>query len=277
MLQCTVDHTKARSRWLLNLRKKFVYALVLSLGLSATAQTPAVIGPLSHIQAPSGAHRIPEKQTYVYTAEWRLWTAGTITLRVENAGNRRHVIGTADSAGVVALLYRVHDRFESWFDTHTFCSQQVNKHIEEGLRRKESNIRFDYPRRRALLNETDLKKNQSKYAEEEIPGCVTDVLSGVYYVGSLPLQNGSTYIFPVNDGGKTVDVRANVEGREQVKTEAGTFSTIRVGGEANAGPLKDRGRAWVWYTDDAQHLPVQMRARLFWGTLTLKLQRVERQ
>jgi hypothetical protein len=33
---------------------------------------------------------------------------------------------------------------------------------------------------------------------------------------------------------------------------------------------------WVWYTDDAAHIPVQMRARLFWGTLTFRLNRIER-
>ena len=32
-----------------------------------------------------------------------------------------------------------------------------------------------------------------------------------------------------------------------------------------------QGRIWIWYTDDDQHLPVQMRAKLFWGTLTVYL------
>jgi hypothetical protein len=90
------------------------------------------------------------------------------------------------------------------------------------------------------------------------------------------LQNGATYTFPLNDGGKTVDVTARVEAREQVKTEAGTFPTVRVQPEASSGVLKDRGRVWIWYSDDAAHIPVQMRARMFWGTLTFRLQRIER-
>ena len=90
-------------------------------------------------------------------------------------------------------------------------------------------------------------------------------------LASLPLQQGATYSFPLNDGGKTVTVQAHVEGKEQVKTPAGTFQTIRVGPEGDYGILKNRGRIWIWYTDDAQHLPVQMRAKLFWGTLTVYL------
>jgi hypothetical protein len=106
---------------------------------------------------------------------------------------------------------------------------------------------------------------------------VTDVLSGIFYVASLPLQVGSSTVFPLNDGGKTVDVRLTVEGREQIKTDAGTFNTLRVRPEASSGLLKDRGKMWIWYTDDAQRIPVQMQARLFLGTLTMKLQRIERQ
>ncbi len=100
---------------------------------------------------------------------------------------------------------------------------------------------------------------------------MTDVVSGVFYVASLPLQPGANYTFPLNDGGKTVTVQAHVEGKEQIKTPAGTFQTIRVGPEGDSGMLKNRGRIWIWYTDDDRHLPVQMRAKLFWGTLTIYL------
>ena len=73
-----------------------------------------------------------------------------------------------------------------------------------------------------------------------------------------------------------MNVRAHVEAREQVKTPAGTFNTIRVSPEAASGVLKERGRVWIWYSDDARHIPVQMRARMFWGTLTFSLLRTEK-
>jgi hypothetical protein len=249
----------------------------------ATAQTPHVrptgdmIGPLARIQPAPPNHLFPNGTTFVYGAEWRIWNAGTVTLRTETVAHEQHVTGTADAAGFVALLYTVRDRFEARFNSRTFCSSQIFKHTEEGLRKRDTQITFDYARRKSVLDETNLKTRQKKRAEEEIPGCVTDVLSAIYYVGSLPLQVGSTYIFPLNDGGKTADVRLTVEGREQIKTDAGTFSTLRVRPEASAGVLKDNVKVWLWYTDDAQRTPVQMRARMFWGTLTLKLQRVQKQ
>jgi hypothetical protein len=235
-----------------------------------------VIGPLQHIQPPSSSHRYPNGITYVYEAEWRLWNAGTTTLHLEPDGDHQRVSATADSGGVVALLYGVHDRFEADFNPRTFCSQRIYKHTEEGFHKKDTNIRFDYARRKAVLDERNLKSNDTKHAEEEIPVCVTDVLSGIYYVASLPLQVGQTYFFPVNDGGKTMNVKATVEAKEEVKTGAGTFQTVRVHPEADSGTLRQRGNVWAWYSDDAAHIPVQMRARAFWGTLTFKLVRVEK-
>jgi hypothetical protein len=63
--------------------------------------------------------------------------------------------------------------------------------------------------------------------------------------------------------------------REEIKTAAGTFQTIRVQPTAESGVVKNKGEIWIWYSDDARHLPVQMRARLFWGTLTMRLSSID--
>jgi Protein of unknown function (DUF3108) len=237
----------------------------------------AMISAESHVRPAPENYRFPNGTTYVYDAEWRLWRAGTVTLKIEAAGAQQRVVGTAESTGFVALLYRVHDRFQSLFDARSFCSASLSKHTEEGFRRRDTLIQFDYARRKAVLDEKNLKSGEAKHTENDIPGCVSDVLSGIYYAASLPLQSGTRVTFPLNDGGKTVDVKLHVLGREQVKTDAGTFQTIKVEPEASEGMLKTRGRIWIWYTDDASRIPVQMRARMFWGTLNLKLQRVEKQ
>ena len=107
-------------------------------------------------------------------------------------------------------------------------------------------------------------------------------------LASFKLSTGDSLVTRENSLRRTV-VMCNVKGRDigsfvrdaqqavalQVKTPAGTFNTIRVGPEGDYGPLKNHGRIWIWYTDDAQHLPVQMRARLFWGTLTVYLTGVD--
>jgi hypothetical protein len=236
----------------------------------------ATIGPVSQIHPADPARALPTGETYVYQAEWRLWNAGSAKISLEKVGEETRVSGAADSAGVVALLYPVHDRFQSAFDSRTFCSHTLTKHTEEGFHKRDTLIGFNYTRRRSVLDETNLKNAETKHQENDIPGCVTDVLSAIFYVGSLPLLADATYTFPLNDGGKTVDVSAHVEGREQVKVPAGTFNTVRVAPSASAGVLKERGKIWIWYSDDNRRVPVQMRARMFWGTLTFQLIRIEK-
>jgi hypothetical protein len=236
----------------------------------------ATIGAGSHI-VPPGSYKFPLNQNFVYQVEWRLWDAGTATLGLtsDGAGAMRSS-ATADSSGVVSVLYPVHDRFQAVFDPRTFCSQSLTKHVEEGFHERETLISFNYGQRRSMLDETNLKNNQRKHQETEIPGCVSDVISGIFYVASLPLQPNASYTFPLNDGGKTVDVTVQTEARETVTTPAGEFQTIRVSPQADSGPVKDKGRIWIWYSDDARRIPVQMRARMFWGTLTFRLLRIDK-
>ena len=242
----------------------------------AAAPTGAVIESESHVTPPPPPYSFPGGQTLAYDVEWRLLTAGTATFRLDASGNEARITATADSTGAFSVLYPVHDRLEAVLDPRTFCSARITKHTEEGFRRVDTTIRFDYARHKSVLQEKNLKSGASKQDENDIPGCVTDVISAIFYVGSRPLTVGQTYVFPLNDGGKTNDVHARVEAREDVKTPAGSFHTLRVQPEASSGVVKNKGRIWVWYSDDAGHVPVQMRARLFWGTITLRLARVEK-
>lgn len=212
----------------------------------------------------------------VYSALWRVFTAGTATLRLESAGQQDRVLGTADAASAAALLYHVQDHYQSSFDPATFCSTNTSREIEEGLRRVNTRITFDYAQHKSLLEQKNLKKNESRNQEHPIPSCVTDILSGIFYTASLPLQPGSTYSFPLNDGGETLTVIVHAEAREQIKTPAGTFNTIRVQPEAASGLLKDKGKIWIWYSDDAARIPVQARAHMYWGMLTFTLQRIDK-
>jgi hypothetical protein len=238
-------------------------------GQEKTLPQPSVSAS-AHIQPLRPGFEFP-RQTLRYEAEYHYVTAGVATLRLEREGNREHLSGKADSTGVVAMLFRVADSLNSYFDAQSLCSSKLVKHTEEGSHWRDTLVTYDYKAGKAILEEKNLKTGQSKRTENDIPGCVTDVMSGVLYVASLPLQQNATYEFPLNDGGKTVTIRAHVEGKEQIKTPAGTFQAIRVGPEGDYSALKNRGRVLMWYSDDVRHLPVQVQARMWWGTLTVYL------
>jgi hypothetical protein len=253
------------------MRALFLLSL-LCLPLAATAQTAEVLTNAAQVHPPAAGYKFPNGTTFEYKGEWRIFDAGVATLRMDAAGGQQRIVGTADSTGVVAKLFRVHDVFETFFDARSFCSLQMTKHVEEGSRIREINLRFDNAKKKSILDQKVPSTGETKHIENDTPGCVTDVVSGIFYIGSLKLEPGMSYVFPMNDGGKTVEVRLQVEGRESIKTDAGTFNTIRVKPEGGTG----KSSIQIWYTDDAAHIPVRLRSKAFWGTLTMSLKRIDR-
>ncbi|MEO6909394.1 MAG: DUF3108 domain-containing protein [Edaphobacter sp.] len=231
--------------------------------------------PIPTLQSPPVGYVFPTHETLSYTVDWRVFTAGTAVFHLEREGDVQKIAATADSVGAVTMLFPVVDRFQSGFDMKTGCSTGFSKQLHEGRRKVSSDLAFNYPQGKQTQVEKNLVKGTSKQQTASIPACVTDSLSAIFYAASQPLLIGQTVKFPLADSMRTVTVTMKVEAREEIKTPAGTFQTIRVQPTADEGVVKNRGKIWIWYSDDPRHMPVQIRAQLFWGTITFHLQSYE--
>ena len=227
------------------------------------------------LPAPRPGFSFPAKQTLTYSVDWRVFPAGTAVLHFESNGSQEKLTADAQSTGAINLLFHVNDKFESTWDREKGCTSEFNKQTVEGRRQINSTLKLDYAQGKSILDEKNLVTGQTKHLESGIPGCLTDLLSGVFYASSQPMEVGKSFTLPVVDPLRTVIVTMKAEGKEELKTPAGTFKTIKVEPTAEAGVVKNRGQIWIWYSDDERHLPVQMRARLFWGTITFRLASVE--
>jgi hypothetical protein len=225
----------------------------------------------SQLPPPRTGYSFPQKQTLTYAVDWRVFPAGTAVIRFEAAGDRERILASADTSGAINLLFHVADRFQSDFDRERGCTYDFNKQTVEGKRQINSTLHLDYNSGKSLLDEKNQVSGQTKHLEAPVSGCLTDLLTGVFYASSQPMVLGHNFVIPVVDAMRTVPVTMKVERREEIKTPLGTFKTLRVQPTAEAGVVKNRGNIWIWYTDDDRHLPVQMQARLFWGTITFRL------
>ena len=245
---------------------------VLALSTPAFAQQPgsqaAQIPPLN---PPRPGFSFPQKQTLTYSVDWRVFSAGIAVLRFESVGDREKLTADANTIGAINLLFHASDHFQSVFDRNKGCTYEFDKQTVEGRRQVNSTLRLDYAQSKSILDEKNLVTGKTKHVESPVPGCMTDLLTGMFYVSSQPLEVGHNFAIPIVDAMHNVAVTMKVEGHEVIKTPLGTFKTIRVQPTADAGVVKNRGNIWIWYTDDDRHLPVQMRARLFWGTITFRL------
>jgi hypothetical protein len=243
------------------------------LGIGTKPPAPPVVIPT--LQPPAAGYEFPQHQTLTFSVDWRVFTGGLAVFHLVRDGDQLRITANGDTVGAVNMLFPVVDRFQSSINTTTGCSGGFSKQTQEGRRKMTDDLTFDYRAGKQTLVEKNLVKNTTKTLTANVPACVTDSLSAIFYAASQRLAVGQDFGFPLADSMRTVTVTMKPEAREEIKTPAGTFQTIRVQPTAEEGVVKNRGRIWIWYTDDARHIPVQIQARLFWGTLTFSLQSIE--
>jgi hypothetical protein len=157
----------------------------------------------------------------------------------------------------------------------------INSHLiaHEGRRHRETTVTFDRAEGKAHYLEKDIAKNVVLDDKRiDIPPCVHDVLGGLFKLRTLSLEPGQTIQLPLSDGKKSVSARIEAQQREEVKTKAGTFKTVRYQAYLFDNVLYRRSaKLYVWLTDDARRLPVQIRVRMQFtiGTITFQLQKEE--
>lgn len=232
--------------------------------------------------APANPAPFPSRETITYTIEWRLIYAGYARLSLEpkvSAGkqdwqSKLHL----ESAGLVSKLYKLEDNYTLQMEDQ-FCAASTDFNSLEKSRHHQTTVTYDHNRRKANYVEQDLLKNKVfKTSEVDIPTCVSDIIGGLYKLRSMHLEPGQSTQLAISDGKKTVSARVEAQQREQVKTKGGTFSTVRYEVFVFNGVLYSRkAELFVWLSDDARRLPVQIRARMGFpiGSITFELEKEE--
>ena len=231
---------------------------------TAPAQTEAKIGSASHIAPLRPGFQFPYGQTFHYEGEWRFWTAGVATIRIEQSGAQNHVAATVDSTGVVSLLYRVADSYNSYGDAKTLCSNKLIKHSEEGSHRRDTTITYDYGRGKAVLDERSPKDNPAeargkRYSRLRDRRFVRNALCRQLAIAGWIDLHVSVERWQ-QDGH-----RAGARRRQRGHQDSGRNISYHAGGARGrfGHAVRNKGRIWIWYTDDDKHLPIQMRAKAF--------------
>ncbi len=219
-------------------------------------------------------------ETLTYDVTWSIFPAGKLTATLlddsKDPGKNYEVKTTAISQGFVSLLFNVNDEFHSFFDPNTLCSHRIRKSVNEGRRHRRTEISFDYNRKVAILDERDPTSSTgpSRHSEYSIPGCVEDVVTAFYFVRRQPLEVGKTIRLAINDGGKTADVAVEVQARETLQTGIGSRPALRVEPRVFNELYNRKGRMQVWFSDDAERLPLRIRVMIGVGAITGTLESV---
>jgi hypothetical protein len=238
----------------------------------------AILSPisLSKGQSPEFA----PGETLTYDVDWAIFTAGRVVATLEDPGKNGQgptkISASARSQGFAALLFKLQDDFEAYFDPKTLCSQRILKKISENSRHKEIDLTFNHSRGMAVQEERNLNKptDPPKHAENKISGCVEDIVTGFYFLRHQDFHVGQDIHMSLNDGGQTHDVAIEVQAREQLQTPVGNRFAYRLEPKIFGTLYNKKGRLLVWMSDDPQHLPLRIRMSISVGSFTANLKSV---
>lgn len=173
----------------------------------------------------------------------------------------------ASSIGFVDVFYTVRDTLVSTVRAATLLPVRFDKRQREGWFKRDSTYVFDQERQTIARS-----SGARQVGSLRVPGDVHDILSALYRVRASTLTIGSRVTVTVYEGGKLYTARVNVLRRERVTVPAGSFSCLVVEPVLQSEAIfVQKGRLWIWLTDDARRIPVLMESAIPIGTIRAEL------
>ncbi len=163
-------------------------------------------------------------------------------------------------------FYRVHDVFESWFDTRTLSSLRFVQDQDEGPKERERHYEI-FPEqaqfRELVKGEGEMQPSVSQPLDDG---------SFLYFIRTVPLVVGRTYEFQRYFRPDRNPVTIRVLRKEKITVPAGTFDAVVIQPIIKtSGIFSENGRAEIWLSDDDRHIMLQMKSKLSFGSLNLYL------
>jgi Protein of unknown function (DUF3108) len=211
-------------------------------------------------------------ETLVYSLAWLMIEGGKMTLQTsresspDGVGLHRLVL-TAESNAFISTFYPVRTRYETWVDVRDFQPVRFEKHAREGRYESDEVEEFDLTRRVGSWRDT----------RTPLPERVQDLISSFYYLRTQPLVPGQAVQVDMYSRGKIYKLSAAVLSRERVETGVGVFEAFKIQPqlrENDSAEDRNRGKLFLWFSDDDRHLPVMARTVLKIGSVTARLRSV---
>lgn len=191
----------------------------------------------------------------------------TFTTTLEKLNNKTvyHAVGEGHTNSNYDWIFKVRDKYESYFDTLHLLPVKFIRNVDEGGYKKFENTTFDQKN-----NVANTVKGVYK-----IPNCVQDVVSAIYFARNI---NYSRY--KVNDkipfsmflDDDVYNLYIRYAGKEVVKTRYGKFNAIKLKPLLLKGTIFEGGeKMTVWISDDPDHIPLRIESPIAIGSVKVDM------
>jgi hypothetical protein len=206
--------------------------------------------------------------------------AGTARVTLQEAGLRYwRASAQASSTGFARTLWSYDCTMSSIISRETL--HPVFMQHTETDRSETCRYRVSFQPRRVITESTVLPHVGTAIATTHVCGFspIEDLLSIILYVRSLPLTHGESVTRVVQPWDKPYLTTFEVLGRENMKVEEAQKPCIKLAVKIRKidrdtlalSSYKKMKTATIWVSDDAERLPVEMRAEIFIGYMSCRL------
>jgi hypothetical protein len=233
---------------------------VMGMLIALMAQTPSpAVAPASFPFA------VGEKLSY--TAKLGMLTLGSGTLEVASVDTVRGVESFRLRFRLQGktMFYSLDDMLESWIGTSDFNSRRfVQDFVENDKATK---------RHYEIFPDSGFYREGGREATRETPAEPLDDAAFFYFVRITPLEVGRKYSYNRYFRKDKNPVTIEVLKREKMDLPDGSKVQCLVLHPTidTKGLFSKRSETRIWLTDDARRLPVQIRTKFPFGTITLRL------
>jgi hypothetical protein len=211
------------------------------------------------------------KFTVFYSVVGMYVNAGTATLSTnqEKYGNTNayHVVAEGITNKKYDWIFKVRDKYESYFEKETFKSLKFKRKVHEGDIKYEDEVIFSH----ANNNSTAITKNKTY----KVPSSVLDVINAIFYARNIDydaFKEGDKIGFNMFLDDKIYNMYIRYLGREKIQTRYGTFNAIKLRPLLLKGSIFEGGeKMTLWVTDDANHIPVRVESRIAVGSIKVDM------
>jgi len=235
---------------------------------------------------PNHAFDVGEKLTF--DVRYGFITAGHATMEVQDKIMVRdsfpayRIVSTARSTKTFDLFFKVRDSVESVLDSRGIFSWGFKKSLREGAYKFDLFVDYNQLYGKANIemiryhNDEPLRIRKKEEFELTVPKYVIDILGAFYYVRTQRLRVGDPIYITNHDNKNIYKLKVIIQRREQIKVKAGKFNCIVVQPQLKGDAIfKQKGKLWVWLTDDELKIPVQMKSKAFIGSIVTELTKIE--
>ncbi|HEY2725670.1 MAG TPA: DUF3108 domain-containing protein [Parafilimonas sp.] len=195
--------------------------------------------------------------------------AGTATfnMHLEKLNNKPvyHVVGTGNSNSSYDWIFKVRDRYESYFDTAHLQPVKFIRNVDEGGYKKIENVTFNQQTNTATTLKGDFK----------VPNCVQDVLSSIYYARNIDFNKykvDDKIPFTMFLDNEVYNLYIRYLGKETIKTRYGKFHAIKFKPLLVKGTIFEGGEKMnVWISDDPNHIPLRIESPIAVGSIKVDM------